>query len=114
MKDEGPPTRSALGSSSLPQSVTGYRVSGLGFASRVLGAFRLSWSESCIGPVNREQRFRMQRLVLIDDNANDLQVTRRFLERRGFIVTAVTSGEEGLREAQAITPDAFVVDYRMP
>jgi serine phosphatase RsbU (regulator of sigma subunit) len=56
----------------------------------------------------------MQRLVLIDDNANDLEVTRRFLERRGFVVTAVTSGEEGLREAQAITPDAFVVDYRMP
>lgn len=56
----------------------------------------------------------MQRLVVIDDNANDLQVTRRFLERRGFHVTAVTSGEEGLREAQAITPDAFVVDYRMP
>ncbi len=56
----------------------------------------------------------MQRLVLIDDNANDLQVTRRFLERRGFEVAAATSGEDGLREAQAITPDAFVVDYRMP
>ena len=25
-----------------------------------------------------------QRIVIIDDNANDLAVTRRFLERRGF------------------------------
>ena len=54
------------------------------------------------------------RIVLIDDSANDLQVTRRFLERRGFDVSAATSGEEGLALAQAITPAAFVVDYRMP
>jgi serine phosphatase RsbU (regulator of sigma subunit) len=55
-----------------------------------------------------------QRIVVIDDSANDLQVTRRFLERKGFIVTGATSGEEGLQQAQAITPDAFIVDYRMP
>src|SRR3954452_18122036 len=55
-----------------------------------------------------------QRIVLIDDSANDLQVTRRFLERRGFDVSAATSGEEGLALAHAATPVAFVVDYRMP
>ena len=55
-----------------------------------------------------------ERIVVIDDNANDVQVTRRFLERRGFVVSAATSGAEGLAIAQTITPDAFVVDYRMP
>src|SRR3954449_13188654 len=55
-----------------------------------------------------------EHIVLIDDSANDLQVTKRFLERRGFDVSAATSGEEGLAIAQTITPDAFVVDYRMP
>jgi serine phosphatase RsbU (regulator of sigma subunit) len=55
-----------------------------------------------------------ERIVVIDDSANDLQVTRRFLERKGFVVAAATSGEEGLRLAGAITPDAFIVDYRMP
>jgi serine phosphatase RsbU (regulator of sigma subunit) len=55
-----------------------------------------------------------QRIVVIDDNANDVQVTRRFLERRGFVVSAATSGAEGLANARTITPDAFVVDYRMP
>ena len=55
-----------------------------------------------------------QRIVVIDDNANDVQVTRRFLERRGFVVSAAISGAEGLAIARTITPDAFVVDYRMP
>jgi serine phosphatase RsbU (regulator of sigma subunit) len=55
-----------------------------------------------------------QRIVLIDDSANDLQVTRRFLERRGYDVTPAQSGEEGLKLAQQHVPDAFIVDYRMP
>jgi len=55
-----------------------------------------------------------QRIVVIDDNANDLEVTRRFLERRGYDAVPAGSGEEGLRLAQAVPPDAIVVDYRMP
>src|SRR5947208_83118 len=55
-----------------------------------------------------------ERLVVVDDNANDLQVTRRFLERKGYVVSGATSGEEGLRLASTVLPDAVVVDYRMP
>lgn len=55
-----------------------------------------------------------QRIVIIDDNANDLQVTRRFLERRGYDAAPAQSGEEGIRLARQVIPDAFVVDYRMP
>jgi serine phosphatase RsbU (regulator of sigma subunit) len=55
-----------------------------------------------------------QRIVIIDDNANDLQVTRRFLERRGYDAIPARSGEEGLRLAEQLLPDAMVVDYRMP
>ncbi len=54
------------------------------------------------------------RLVLIDDNANDLAVTRRFLERRGYDVATARSGEEGLKLVAEHLPDAIVVDYRMP
>ncbi len=54
------------------------------------------------------------RIVIIDDNANDLQVTRRFLERRGYDAFPALSGEEGLRLAQQVVPDAIIVDYRMP
>jgi serine phosphatase RsbU (regulator of sigma subunit) len=55
-----------------------------------------------------------ERIVIIDDSANDLQVTRRFLERNGYDVSAAASGEEGLALAAKITPDAIVIDYRMP
>ncbi|HUR81614.1 MAG TPA: fused response regulator/phosphatase [Thermoanaerobaculia bacterium] len=55
-----------------------------------------------------------QRIVVIDDNANDLQVTRRFLERRGYDAVPASSGEEGLRLASQLLPDALIVDYRMP
>ncbi len=62
-------------------------------------------------PISMEKR---QRIVIIDDNANDLAVVRRFLERRGYDAVPATSGEEGLRLASQIVPDAIVVDYRMP
>ncbi|HEX2059645.1 MAG TPA: fused response regulator/phosphatase [Thermoanaerobaculia bacterium] len=55
-----------------------------------------------------------QRIVIIDDNANDLAVTRRFLDRRGYEAIPAQSGEEGLRLARQLLPDAIVVDYRMP
>jgi serine phosphatase RsbU (regulator of sigma subunit) len=55
-----------------------------------------------------------ERLLIIDDSANDLQVTRRFLERRGYEVLTAQSGEEGLQAAIQHTPDIIVVDYRMP
>lgn len=55
-----------------------------------------------------------QRIVVIDDNANDVQVTRRFLERRGYDTVPALSGEEGLQAARQVIPDAIVVDYRMP
>lgn len=55
-----------------------------------------------------------QRIVVIDDNANDLQVTRRLLERRGYDAVPALSGEEGLRVIRQILPDAIIVDYRMP
>lgn len=55
-----------------------------------------------------------QRIVVIDDNENDLQVTTRLLDRRGYDAIPAQSGEEGLRLAHQILPDAIIVDYRMP
>jgi serine phosphatase RsbU (regulator of sigma subunit) len=63
-------------------------------------------------PTNRMEK--RQRIVIIDDNANDLAVTRRLLERRGYDVVPAQSGEEGIRLASQAAPDAIIVDYRMP
>lgn len=55
-----------------------------------------------------------ERVLVIDDSVNDLQVTQRFLQRKGYAVDAASSGEEGLSIARRIPPDVFVIDYRMP
>src|SRR5688572_16328980 len=55
-----------------------------------------------------------QRIVVIDDNENDLQVTKRLLDRRGYDAIPAKSGDEGLRLAHQVMPDAIIVDYRMP
>jgi serine phosphatase RsbU (regulator of sigma subunit) len=55
-----------------------------------------------------------QRIVIIDDNANDLQVTTRLIARRGYDAIPAHSGEEGLKLAHQLLPDAIIVDYRMP
>jgi len=55
-----------------------------------------------------------ERIVVIDDNENDLRVTRSFLERRGYRVDSALSGEAGIDLIARIMPDAVVVDYRMP
>ena len=55
-----------------------------------------------------------ERVIVIDDNSNDVQVTSRFLQRKGYAVDMATSGEEGLTIARSRPPDVFVVDYRMP
>jgi serine phosphatase RsbU (regulator of sigma subunit) len=55
-----------------------------------------------------------EHIVIIDDNENDLRVTRSFLERRGYRIDHALSGEAGLELIARVRPDAVVVDYRMP
>ena len=55
-----------------------------------------------------------ERIIVIDDSANDLQVIRRVLERAGYDVSTARSGDEGIALASRIAPDTFIVDYRMP
>lgn len=57
---------------------------------------------------------KQERIVVIDDNANDARLVQRFLERAGYLVNHAASGEEGLRLVSETYPDCVVVDYRMP
>jgi serine phosphatase RsbU (regulator of sigma subunit) len=54
------------------------------------------------------------RILVIDDNANDLRVMRHRLEREGFQVLSAVSGEAGLEMARSQPPDCIMVDFRMP
>lgn len=54
-------------------------------------------------------------ILLVDDEAQFLEVTRMFLERgRGIQVTTATSGDQALEILQTRKFDAIISDYAMP
>lgn len=57
---------------------------------------------------------RRERIVVIDDNADDFMLIRRVLERAGYDVLYASNGESGIELLRSIQPDCTLVDYRMP
>jgi signal transduction histidine kinase/ActR/RegA family two-component response regulator len=53
-------------------------------------------------------------VLVIDDDQNTLDLLARGLRKEGFDVRAVSSGEEGLRVARELKPDAITLDVLMP
>ena len=53
-------------------------------------------------------------ILVIDDDAAQRDLMRRFLTKDGFIVRTASSGEEGLRVAREILPLAITLDVMMP
>ncbi len=53
-------------------------------------------------------------VLVIDDDPTVHDLMQRFLVREGFRVESVLSGEEGLRLAKELQPDAITLDVMMP
>jgi GAF domain-containing protein/CheY-like chemotaxis protein len=53
-------------------------------------------------------------VLVIDDEAAVRDLMQRFLTREGFRVVAAPGGEEGLRRARELRPDAITLDVMMP
>ena len=56
----------------------------------------------------------MKHLLLVDDDADMSKIVARWLERAGYAVTAVTSGEAALTEVKAVAFDLILLDVGMP
>ncbi len=54
------------------------------------------------------------RLLLVDDNPNNLQVLFGALEQEGYELLIAQSGEEALRIAQDARPQLILLDINMP
>ena len=54
------------------------------------------------------------RILVIDDDPDVRELSTRTLSREGFRVETAGSGEEGLRMARALHPDAITLDVLMP
>jgi signal transduction histidine kinase/DNA-binding response OmpR family regulator len=53
-------------------------------------------------------------VLVIDDDVNVRELMARYLSRDGFRVRTAAGGEEGLRLARAMRPDAITLDVMMP
>ena len=53
-------------------------------------------------------------VLIVDDNAALRSVLKRYLERRGHVVTEACDGEEGLVLVKAREFDRLIVDIQMP
>jgi len=54
------------------------------------------------------------RVLVIDDDPAVRELMGRYLGREGFRVTVAASGDEGLRLARELKPDAITLDVMMP
>ena len=53
-------------------------------------------------------------MLVIDDDAAVRDLMQRFLSKEGFRVVTAPGGEEGLRLARELRPDAITLDVMMP
>jgi CheY-like chemotaxis protein len=53
-------------------------------------------------------------VLVIDDNEGLVELLGRYLTGHNCRVTAATSGQEGLKLAQELLPDAIILDVMMP
>ena len=56
----------------------------------------------------------MTRILVVDDNELNLELTREVLELGGFEVAAEDNGAAGVERAKRMQPDLVLMDMRMP
>lgn len=54
------------------------------------------------------------KILVVDDEEDILEIVRYNLEREGYSVTCVESGEEGITQARTFLPDLIVLDLMLP
>jgi two-component system, cell cycle response regulator DivK len=54
------------------------------------------------------------RVLIVEDNEMNRDMLSRRLQRAGFEVVTAADGEEGIRVAQAQTPDIILMDMSLP
>jgi DNA-binding response OmpR family regulator len=56
----------------------------------------------------------LQRILVIDDEANIRRIVTSYLRREGFDVTEAVDGESGLEKFERVSPDLVLLDVMMP
>jgi signal transduction histidine kinase/DNA-binding response OmpR family regulator len=53
-------------------------------------------------------------ILLADDNESNITVVRDYLESRGYVIDVARDGLEAVEQAEAMRPDAVLMDVQMP
>jgi DNA-binding response OmpR family regulator len=56
----------------------------------------------------------MPRVLVVDDEADAVELLQEFLRDKGYEVLAASDGEEALRKVKAERPHVILLDIRMP
>src|SRR5260370_23841067 len=74
------------------------------------------WVEEAVAPVEPADLAPagVGTVLVIDDEAAVRDLMQRFLTKDGFRVITASRGEEGVRRARALKPDAITLDVMMP
>lgn len=62
----------------------------------------------------REKFIKGKKILIVEDGAIVRQLLKRFLEKDGHLIEAVTSGEEGLKAAKKEQFDLIISDIKLP
>lgn len=54
------------------------------------------------------------RVLVVEDNASNLDLARMVLEGNGFAVDTAATGQEGLEKARHLRPDLILMDMQLP
>jgi CheY-like chemotaxis protein len=53
-------------------------------------------------------------ILVVDDNADNAEIIRSYLETRGYPITVASSGEEALAVFETVKPALVLLDVMMP
>ncbi|MFC1666320.1 response regulator [Candidatus Omnitrophota bacterium] len=57
----------------------------------------------------------MKKILIVDDNAEDIAIIKRFLDEAGFKeVLVAENGEEGVKKAKSEKPNLAIIDTMLP
>jgi CheY-like chemotaxis protein len=55
-----------------------------------------------------------QKILIIEDNALNLELATVLLENNGFVVASAQTAEDGLKLAREMLPDLVLMDFSLP
>jgi len=56
----------------------------------------------------------MPRVLVVDDESNIIELAKLYLEREGYQVEGVTTGQDGLSRQGSFNPDIIILDLMLP